>query len=177
MIETNNKYVILVDENDSEIGIMEKLEAHQKGLLHRAFSIFILNSKNEILLQKRANTKYHSPGLWSNTCCSHPQPNQSLISSAQLRLKDEMGMIAEIKPMFSFIYKVPFDNGLWEHEYDHVFIGISDDKPIINSNEVEDYKYVSIEWLNTDIEKNPENYTSWLKICFNKFISAYELVN
>ena len=115
--------VILVDENDAPIGIMEKIEVHQKALLHRAFSVFIFNSKGEMLLQKRANNKYHSPGLWTNACCSHPSPGQDTLEAATKRLQEEMGFTTAIEKVFDFIYKAPFDNGLTEYEFDHVFIG------------------------------------------------------
>ena len=135
--------VILVDENDIAIGSMEKLEAHQKGILHRAFSVFIFNSNNELLLQRRALTKYHSSGLWTNTCCSHPQPNEDTLAAANRRLKEEMGMQTSLTHKTSFIYKTNFDNGLTEHEFDHVFIGHTDTNPTINPEEVDSYKWIS----------------------------------
>jgi len=133
-----------------------------------------LNSKNEILLQKRARNKYHSPGLWSNTCCSHPQPNESLIFSAQQRLNDEMGIMAEIKPLFSFIYKAPFDNGLTEHELDHVMIGYYNEEPKINPEEVEDWKWMKIEDVKIDMGNQPDLYTVWFKIIFDEFYHFLE---
>jgi len=158
--------VILVDKDNNAIGIMEKMEAHKKGLLHRAFSIFILNSKNEILLQKRALNKYHSGGLWTNTCCSHPRENETTLDAANRRLFEEMGMKSKLSKAFEFIYKAKLDNDLTEHEHDTVFIGISDNLPKINLNEVCDFAYVGIDDLEFDIEKNSDKYTFWLKECF-----------
>lgn len=160
--------VILVDEKDQEIGQMEKLEAHEKGLLHRAFSIFIFNSLGEILLQKRAKEKYHSGGLWSNTCCSHPRPGESNQAAATRRLREEMGMYTELLPTFSFIYKSELDKGLTEHEFDHVFIGFTDDIPHLNPDEADDYCYISPSLLRIGIKNHPEEYSEWLKICFGE---------
>lgn len=163
-------FVILVDQNDTQIGTMPKLEAHQKGVLHRAFSIFIFNSKNEILMQQRALDKYHSAGLWSNTCCSHPAPNESNEAAANRRLQEEMGMSCQMNSVFSFTYKAEFGNGLIEHEFDYVFFGKSDALPSINRNEVNDWKYMSINTLLQDIQENPALYTEWLKDCLDKVI-------
>ncbi|WP_221391269.1 isopentenyl-diphosphate Delta-isomerase [Dyadobacter sp. NIV53] len=164
----NDNEVVLVNEHDDEIGYMPKLEAHQKGVLHRAISVFIFNSKGEILLQQRAMGKYHSEGLWSNTCCSHPLPHESPASGAVRRLQEEMGIQASLEFLYSFIYKAELENGLIEHELDHIFWGISDHEPIINTSEVSNYKYVTIEELKTDLEQNPARYTEWLKICFDE---------
>ncbi len=158
--------VVLVDENDRETGTMEKIEAHRKGLLHRAFSVFILNSKGELLLQRRASGKYHSPGLWTNTCCSHPRPGEDVADAAHRRLYEEMGMKGEMYSSFSFIYRADFDNGLTEHEFDHVFIGISDDIPVPDESEVDGIRYVNLEDLTEDIENNPGNYTVWFRIAY-----------
>ncbi len=163
--------VILVDEKDQEIGLMEKMEAHQKGLLHRAFSVFLFNSQGDLLLQKRASSKYHSPSLWTNTCCSHPRKNESILDAASRRLQEEMGIQAELQKKFSFIYKAELDQGLTEHELDHVITGIFNEDPIINLDEVEDWKYISITELNLDIKLKPENYTEWFKICLNETLS------
>lgn len=160
--------VILVDEQDKPIGNMGKLEAHQKGHLHRAFSVFIFNSKNQLLLQRRALTKYHSAGLWTNTCCSHPRPNEDTLTAANRRLNEEMGMQTNLTHKTSFIYKTNFDNGLTEHEFDHVFIGKSDSNPIINPEEVDSFKWISLEELKANIKTNPELYTSWFKIALEK---------
>jgi isopentenyl-diphosphate delta-isomerase len=163
--------VILVDTQDNEIGVMEKMEAHHKGLLHRAFSIFIFNSNGEILLQKRASEKYHSGGLWSNTCCSHPRKGESTLGAANRRLVEEMGMKAKLTQAFSFTYRAELDKDLIEHELDHVFIGYSNELPQINLDEVESYCYVSPELLQMGLEKHENDYTEWLKICFNELMN------
>ena len=160
--------VILVDENDKPIGTMGKLEVHQKGLLHRAFSVFIFNDKGEMLLQRRALTKYHSAGLWTNTCCSHPQPNEDTLAAANRRLQEEMGMSANLTHKASFIYKTPFDNSLTEHEFDHVFIGYSNTNPVINIEEVDSFKWMSIDAIKVAIKNKPDEFTSWFKIALEK---------
>ncbi len=162
------KKVILIDEKDKEIGEMEKIEAHKKGLLHRAFSVFIFNSKGEILLQKRSKEKYHSGGLWTNTCCSHPSPGEETMSSAKKRLKEEMGIETEIKEVDSFIYRKEFENGLIEHEYDHIFVGFYEGKPLINREEVSDWKWVKEEDIKEDIKENPYKYTYWFVKFFKR---------
>jgi isopentenyl-diphosphate delta-isomerase len=167
--------VILVDNFDNQIGTMEKMEAHRKGLLHRAFSIFIFNSKGEILLQKRNSGKYHSGGLWSNTCCSHPRPEESLVDAAKRRLQEEMGMKTKLISAFSFQYKSHLDHNLTEHELDHVFIGYSNELPIVNAEEVDGYCYVSPELLELGLEKHPSDYSAWLKICFNELMNHINL--
>lgn len=161
--------VILVDENDNPIGTMPKMEAHEKAMLHRAFSVFILNANDEVLLQQRANDKYHSAGLWTNTCCSHPHPGEDTLGAARRRLKEEMGMEADLQFVFKFMYKAPFDNLLTEHEIDHVFIGKTDQLPIINPEEVASYKYMKPEDIKLDMEQNPQSYTVWFRIIFNEF--------
>ena len=166
--------VILVDKNDQQIGLMEKHEAHVKGLLHRAFSIFIFNSKNELLLQKRALQKYHSGGLWTNTCCSHPREKESTLDAAKRRLKEEMGMTCNLELKFNFIYKSKLDNNLYEHEFDHVFFGISNSNPIINKIEVDSYDYKSLGYLKKDIIEHPENYTEWFKICLREVDKTHQ---
>jgi isopentenyl-diphosphate delta-isomerase len=156
--------VILVDQEDNAIGTMEKMEAHRKGRLHRAFSVLIFNSKREMLLQKRAAQKYHSGGLWTNACCSHPAAGEKMEDAARRRLQEEMGI--DVQPEFShkFIYKTELDQNLIEHEYDHVFIGTFDGDPDVNKNEVDDWKYVSVSWLKSDIQQHPEAYTYWFKL-------------
>ena len=154
----NEEKVILVDENDQPIGLMEKIEAHEKALLHRAFSVFVLNSNNELMLQRRALHKYHSPGLWTNTCCSHQRENETTLNAGTRRLKEEMGFVTSLEEKFSFIYKASFDNGLTEHEYDHVFFGQFNGVPQLNSEEVKAYKFVGLEELKSDIENKPETY-------------------
>ena len=160
--------LILVDENDKRWGKLEKSLVHELGLLHRAFSIFILNNKGELLIQQRADEKYHSPGLWTNTCCSHPRFNEEMVDAIERRLKEEMGMKCKTEFAFSFIYKVKFENGLTEYEYDHVYIGISDELPIPEKSEVKNWKYINLSELSSDILNHPENYTEWLKICLPK---------
>lgn len=160
--------VILVDENDKPIGTMGKLEVHQKGLLHRAFSVFIFNDKGELLLQKRASTKYHSPGLWTNTCCSHPSPGEETLTAANRRLKEEMGMDTILIHKTSFIYRTEFDNGLTEHEFDHVYVGNYNENPVLNEDEAEDYKWVNLTDLKEDIKNSPQSFTSWFKIAVEK---------
>lgn len=163
-----SEQVILVNSKDEPIGTMEKLKAHEEGLLHRAFSVFIFNSKGQLLLQRRALHKYHSAGLWTNTCCSHPRPGESTLEAANRRLKEEMGIDCELKHEMEFIYKAPFDNGLIEHEYDHVFIGHTDFIPTINPNEVAEFKYIEVAPLRRDIHNNPHEYTAWFKIIMDK---------
>lgn len=166
--------VILVDKNDRQVGLMEKQEAHIKGLLHRAFSVFIFNTKNELLLQKRANQKYHSGGLWTNTCCSHPRDNESTIDAAYRRLNEEMGMTCDLELKFNFIYKAKLDNNLYEHELDHVFFGFSDTIPKINKKEVCAFDYKTLEFLKKDIIMSPNNYTEWFKICLNEVYNKHK---
>ena len=145
---------------------MEKMEAHQKGVLHRAFSVFVFNDRNEMLLQKRATSKYHSGGLWSNTCCSHPRLGESEVSAGERRLQEELGFTVKLANVFSFIYKAELDNHLIEHELDHVLVGEYSAAPRMNPEEVEDWKYVSMEWLEADLANAPENYTIWFKTIF-----------
>ncbi len=165
--------VILVNEQDEQIGLMPKMEAHEKAQLHRAFSVFIMNDKGEMMLQQRAADKYHSPLLWTNTCCSHQREGEGNIEAGKRRLQEEMGFVTELKEVFSFIYKAPFDNGLTEHELDHVMIGSYNDAPVINPEEVEGYKWMTPEEVKEDIDLQPEIYTAWFKIIFEKF---YEFI-
>ena len=162
------EHVILVDEKDTQIGIMEKMAAHIVPRLHRAFSIFIFNSKGELLLQQRALSKYHSPGLWTNTCCSHPRNGETLEQATARRLMEEMGMRCELHEVFTFIYKAPVGLGLIEHEYDHVFFGHTDDLPVLNPDEVASYRYMAIDELAADMQAHPESYTEWFKISFDE---------
>jgi isopentenyl-diphosphate Delta-isomerase len=171
MIEEN---VILVNHLDEQIGLMPKLEAHEKAVLHRAFSVFVLNSKNELMLQQRAHHKYHSPLLWTNTCCSHQREGETNIEAGSRRLFEEMGFETPLKELFHFIYKAPFDNGLTEHELDHVMIGYCDEEPIINPEEVENWKWMTIEEVRIDMQKQPDVYTIWFKIIFDKFYHYLE---
>ncbi len=164
--------VILVDEMDQQIGTMEKIEVHQKALLHRAFSVFIFNEKGEMLLQKRAEHKYHSAGLWTNTCCSHPQPGDETQLAAVKRLKEEMGFTTRLEKVFDFIYKAPFDNGLTEFEFDHVFIGTYAGEIIPDPDEVAEYCFKSVEEIKSSLQSNADKYTTWFKIAFPK-MEAY----
>jgi len=166
--------VILVDENDKQIGLMPKMEAHEKAVLHRAFSVFVFNKKNELMLQQRALHKYHSPGLWTNTCCSHQRDGESNVDAGERRLQEEMGFVTELKETTSFIYKAPFDNGLTEHEYDHILVGDYEEAPIVNQDEVADWKWMGLEQVKFNIDKNPEEYTAWFKIIFDKFYATLE---
>ena len=167
--------VILVDKNDTQIGLMSKLDAHKKGILHRAFSVFVLNNNNEIMLQKRAYDKYHSGGLWTNTCCSHQREGENSIEAGKRRLLEEMGFETELKIITSFIYKVEFENGLTEHELDYLLIGKFLKSPVINKQEVADWKWMKVELIADDIKLNPNNYTSWFKIIFDKFQNKIKL--
>ena len=166
--------VILVNQNDEQIGLMPKMEAHEKAVLHRAFSVFVLNDKNEIMLQQRASHKYHSPLLWTNTCCSHQRDGETNIQAGSRRLFEEMGFETGLKELFHFIYKAPFDNGLTEHELDHVMIGYYNHEPKINPDEVENWKWMSIEEVAKDIQLQPEIYTVWFKIIFDEFYHFLE---
>lgn len=165
-----NEFLILVDEHDKPWGKLEKDQVHQLGLLHRAFSVFIFNTKGELLLQQRAEGKYHSAGLWTNTCCSHPRFGEDLKDAVARRMDEEMGLNCETKFLFSFIYQSKFENGLTEHEFDHVYYGVSDDLPQPNPAEVSQWKYVTLDALEKDIASNPANYTVWLGICLPKVI-------
>jgi isopentenyl-diphosphate delta-isomerase len=157
--------VILVDDKDMEVGVMEKMQAHLTGTLHRAVSIFVFNAKGEYLLQQRANEKYHSGGKWSNTCCSHPRPGERLVDAANRRLKEEMGLDCHLVYWFNFKYRAELDHGLIENEYDHVFIGITDEQPAPDPAEVAAFKYISRKDLDADVEQNPDHYSEWFKIC------------
>ena len=160
--------IILVNEQDEPTGIMEKIEVHKKALLHRAFSIFIFNDKGDMLLQKRAAGKYHSAGLWTNACCSHPQPDESTMEAATKRLQEEMGFTTVLEKAFDFIYKVNFDNGLTEHEFDHVFIGRYNEKISPDPKEVSDYCYKSVQAVKDSMMSHPQQYTEWFKIALPK---------
>ncbi len=169
--------VILVNEFDVQIGLMPKMEAHEKALLHRAFSVFIMNDKGETMIQQRAGHKYHSPLLWTNTCCSHQREGESNIQAGKRRLKEEMGFESELKELFSFIYRAPFDNGLTEHELDHVMIGHYNGSPKINPEEVASWKWMSPTDIKQDMLTSPEKYTAWFKIIFERFYSHISQYN
>ena len=166
--------VILVDEQDKAIGVMDKLEAHEKGALHRAFSVFIFNNSGQMLLQQRSMSKYHSPGLWTNACCSHPMPEEDTLSAAKRRLKEEMGMNATLQHQGYILYRtnpvsIGFENGLIEHEYDHIYSGKSDDEPKINADEVHSYQWLSLPEVKERVRSNPEQFTHWFKVAMDRF--------
>ena len=161
--------VILVNEKDEQIGLMPKMEAHEKALLHRAFSVFVFNEQNELMIQQRAFGKYHSPGLWTNTCCSHQREGESNIEAGKRRLQEEKGFSTELNDTISFIYKAPFDNGLTEHEFDHILVGYFNGEPDLNPEEVHAWKWMSLEELKADMEKQPQLYTEWFKIIFENY--------
>lgn len=167
-MDTSHENVILVDENDRRMGTMEKLEAHEKGVLHRAFSIFLFNENGELLLQRRALEKYHTPGLWTNTCCSHPRADETMDHALQRKLKQEMGITCPVKKAFQFVYKAELENDLTEHELDHVYYGYFDQKPTPNPEEVVEWKYSPIAAIRKDIQEHPEKYTPWFKIIFER---------
>lgn len=171
-MSNTNEYeeeVILVDKHDVEQGTMEKMEAHKNGgTLHRAFSVFVFNTKGELLLQRRALHKYHSGGLWTNTCCSHPRPGETVREAGHRRLEEEMGMQCKLVELFSFEYKAELDGGMTEWELDHVLLGLSDKEPSINEEEVAEFKYMPLDDIDEDLNKNPQNYTEWFKICFER---------
>lgn len=169
--------VILVNERNEETGLMEKMEAHAKGLLHRAFSVFIFNTKGELLLQQRTLHKYHSGGLWTNTCCSHPRPGEEILQAAHRRLYEEMGFDTALKNVFDFTYKTNFDNGLTEYEYDHVITGIYEGNITPDANEVLDYRYMNMRQLEASVKKEPHLYTSWLAAALSKVAEWCESKN
>lgn len=162
--------VVLIDEKDTVLGTMGKMQAHREGVLHRAFSVFVFNSKGETLLQQRALDKYHSPGLWTNTCCSHPREDESYAEAAHRRIREEMGFDCELKEKFHFIYRADVGKGLIEHELDHVFIGYFNGTPNLNPQEVYNYKWISLQDLQKEIFEHPEQYTEWFKIILKEYI-------
>ncbi|KHO46671.1 MAG: isopentenyl-diphosphate delta-isomerase [archaeon GW2011_AR3] len=165
--------IILVDQNDREIGAGEKTSVHKKGLLHRAFSILILNKNGEMLLQQRANIKYHSGGKWSNVCCGHPRPSESIEKAAERRLMEEIGIKCALRELFTFIYKVGLDNGLTEHEFLHVFIGEFNGAPEPNPDEVDNWEWTGVDELQQGMKVHPGKYTYWFKIAFEKYMGNY----
>jgi isopentenyl-diphosphate delta-isomerase len=166
--------VILVNEQDEQLGLMPKMEAHEKARLHRAFSVFIFNKKGALLLQQRAKDKYHSPELWTNTCCSHQRDGETNLEAGKRRLYEEMGFVCDLKEVFWFVYKAPFDNGLTEHELDHVMVGYYDENPEINKKEVESFQWMMMEDVQKDIIDHPEKYTEWFKIIFRESFEKLE---
>lgn len=171
----NNAQIILVDDQDNAIGTMEKLEAHRRGCLHRAFSIFILNSRGHMLLQQRAHNKYHSGGLWTNACCSHPRPGETIAAAAQRRLQEEMGFQCKLRKLFTFTYRSELENGLIEHEYDHVLLGIYDGIITPDPEEIEAYQYLSIAKITTLLNQSPNAFTSWFQLAFYKVGNIIEV--
>jgi isopentenyl-diphosphate delta-isomerase len=167
-----NEMLILVDPHDRQIGVEEKMKAHREGKLHRAFSVFVFNEKGEMLLQKRAPQKYHSGGLWTNACCSHPRPGEAIEQAATRRLNEEMGFVCELKKTFHFIYKAELDGGLIEHEFDHVFIGNYNGKVCPNIDEVADYRWLNVQTIKQELEHFPERYTVWFKIAFERALKS-----
>lgn len=165
--------VILVDQSDRPLGIAEKMAAHEQGLLHRAFSIFVINSQGQLLLQKRAGSKYHSGGLWTNTCCSHPRPSESILEAGDRRLQEEMGFSCPLRAIFSFVYHAPLDRGLTEYEFDHVLLGSYDGDPQLNPNEAEAWQWLDLADLKEDLKNYPDRYTYWLRACFEQFYDFY----
>ncbi|WGQ09752.1 isopentenyl-diphosphate Delta-isomerase [Pedobacter gandavensis] len=166
----NRNKVVLVDQHDKTIGEMDKIEAHQKGFLHRAFSIFLFNNKGEMLIHQRAKHKYHGAGLWTNACCSHPQLGEDIKLSAMERLQFEMGIQCNIEKVFSFIYNTSVENNLIEHEFDHVFIGYTDAIPRPNAKEVQTFKWIDTTILSKDIQEHPDQYTYWFKMVFSNIL-------
>jgi len=167
--------VILVDDNDVQLGLMEKMEAHEKGLLHRAFSVFIFDGAGNMLLQQRAATKYHSPRLWTNACCSHPRDGETVLEAGTRRLQEEMGFVCDIEKSFDFIYEAELDQGLSEHEFDHVLTGSYEGEIVMNPEEVMDYKYIAIADLLKDVEENPDDYTVWFKVALPTLVEKLAL--
>ncbi|MFK5856386.1 MAG: isopentenyl-diphosphate Delta-isomerase [Bacteroidota bacterium] len=170
------EYVILVTKEDKPLGTMEKMEAHEQAKLHRAFSVFIFNSNKELLLQQRAAHKYHSPLLWTNTVCSHPRQGEKTFEAAHRRIVEEMGFDCDFEEAFSFVYRAKVGQGLTEHEYDHVFIGVSDKKPNPNPDEVEAWKYIELKTLEIDVKENPDNYTVWFKIALKEVLAYFNKI-
>jgi len=169
--------VILVDERDREIGSMEKMEAHRKGLLHRAISVFVFDSEGRLLLQQRAPHKYHSANLWTNTCCSHPAPGETAPDAAHRRLQEEMGLSVPLHFAFTFRYLEPFDNGLVEHELDHVFLGYTDQAPILDRAEASDYRWASLPAIEHDIQTHAESYTAWFRLIYKRAFESASSAN
>ena len=164
--------VVLVNEQDVEIGRAAKSLAHQDGLLHRAFSVFVFDKSGRLMLQKRAADKYHSGGLWTNTCCSHQAPGETTTEAAHRRLHEEMGFDCALSPLFEFYYKVRFENGIFEHEYDHVLFGFYDQNPVINTQEVAQWSWASVPEIRADLQTNPQKYTYWFALVFEKVVLA-----
>jgi isopentenyl-diphosphate delta-isomerase len=171
---TKEEQVILVDEHDRRVGIAEKMYAHRSGALHRAFSVFLFNTAGQLLLQQRADNKYHSGGLWTNTCCSHPRPGESTAQAARRRLREEMGIDCELEEIFTFIYRADLDHELSEHEYDHVFVGWCDVEPVPAPEEVADWRWVDVDELRRDLDEHPERYTFWFHVSIDQVLEVID---
>ncbi len=167
--------VVLVNDKDEKVGLMPKLEAHEKGLLHRAFSVFVFNDEGQMLLQQRALHKYHTPGKWANTCCSHQRDGESSLDAGKRRLQEEMGFVTDLTFRKTFVYKASFDNGLTEHEFDHIMVGKYNEDPVINPEEVAAFKWMDISDILLEIELDPEKYTAWFKIIMSEHLDAIKL--
>ena len=165
----HEQMLVLVNEQDEPVGLMEKMAVHRKALLHRAFSVFLFNSAGQMLLQRRALEKYHSGGLWTNTCCSHPYPDESPVQAATRRMKEELGFETVVEPAFHFIYKAALDNELTEHEFDHILVGVFNGEINFNPTEVKNFKWITLDELASDLRQNNQNYTAWFKIIFENF--------
>lgn len=166
--------VILVDEDDAEVGAEEKMRAHRAGLLHRAFSVFVFNARGEMLLQRRASGKYHSGGLWTNTCCSHPRPGEPTAGAARRRLREEMGLDCALEEAFAFVYRAELGPDLWEHEYDHVFVGRCEAEPRPDPEEVEGWRWATVEEVRREMAEEPEAFTVWFRIAFERLVEWAE---
>lgn len=169
LIFMEKEKVVLVNPHDEFLGLMEKQEAHQKGVLHRAFSVFLFDEQGNMLLQKRASTKYHSPNQWTNACCSHPREGETYLQAAHRRLKEELGITCDLQEKFNFIYKADVGQGLWEHELDYVFFGIFEGAFHLNLDEVSETRYISWEDLEQELKENPQNFTEWFKIILKEY--------
>ena len=163
------EHVVLVDRQDNPLGTMEKMEAHQRGVLHRAFSVLVFNTHGELLLQKRAKSKYHSGGLWTNTCCSHPRVGEAMEVATRRRLQEEMGIDVQPDFLYKFIYRAELDRNMIEHELDHVYTAVYDGAPSLNYNEVEDWRFIPLDHLRTHISNHPDAYTAWFKIIMDHY--------
>ena len=173
VMDDTKERVILVDLNDNPLGTMGKMEAHIKAVLHRAFSVFVFNDQGELMLQQRAMHKYHSPGLWANTCCSHPRPDEEVMQAAHRRMVEEMGFDCELTKLFDFVYKAELEHGLSEHEFDHVLVGTYNGEPVINTEEVMEWRWRSMDDIAADLKLRPEEYTIWFRIAFDR---VYEYI-
>jgi len=172
----NEEHVVLVNEQDEALGTMDKLQAHRDGLLHRAFSVFLFDEQGKLLLQRRAEGKYHSPGLWTNTCCGHPRQGEEIVQAAKRRLSEEMGIDTELQQRFQFLYRAEFGNGMIEHEVDHVLFGLAPGPPEADPTEVQDWTYADLHDLDADLRERPEHYTTWLHRCWPMILEHAEAI-